>query len=115
MATWTAKDLDVTCGGCWAVIPPMQGFAEFTVAKLPRCRSCAELNGAIYNDQQVDDARFKIERQQRLEAEKALTPTQAFVQTTPRVPPANRPRSFNSLGDLADQFDPKMAAAGEDR
>lgn len=105
---WTVSERDVECGSCSDPIPPNQPIALLTAKNLVRCRRCA---GAPVNKEEVDNERFRIERD-HVEGEAARLR---------RFEPLPLPRHRRTMQPLSaaasgvfDFHDPKMAAAGRD-
>jgi len=114
MGTWKVS-VGHACGYDSAPIPKGLPAYEISINGAPCGRyRCADHAPCALTPADRDALIEQQEQAAVAEASRELTPAQALHQTTARIP-ARQPKSFASLGDLADRFDPKMAAAGEDR
>ncbi len=117
MASWTVCVVAQTCGACGDVIPPNQPICELMKGQITRpklrCATCAQRQGFPLDAQQVDDARFELERQRFATEETPLTPAQYMARAVTRVKPPRRTRSAAEIAAKYSLPDHKRAAAGE--
>lgn len=116
--SWTVFASDVECGHCGRSIPadsPVKfvGLSLPVEKRMKRCATCAVAYGHAtdVNWREIEAARAQIERDRQ---EGPTVPSLANTRPTPRIDPRRRP--LTRASELADSiFDPKAAAAGDDK
>jgi hypothetical protein len=99
---WTVYETDAECGYCHVRVAAGDPVAMFTVSRLKRCASCARVE---VDWDQVDQAKFEIERRAWAGGATAVpAPTRG-------LPPVRQPQPLSAIAGSV--FDPKAAAAGD--
>lgn len=105
--TWTVRPLDLECGSCRVNICAGDPVALFAGGKLHRCVSCAGAMGLEVDWDQVDQAKFELERRAWASTASSSTPAPSFS----RLPAVRQPVPLSAIAGSI--FDPKAAAAGD--
>lgn len=106
---WTVFERDVECGHASGIhrIPAGQPVRVITRAIF----RCAEHAAVPVDEQAVDGARLMLDARRAAREAPAIPADQVRQPARIQLPRPSKP--FSSLGDLAERFDPKAAAAGE--